>query len=51
MFLKAVEGLGKFVKRTLTESLTKNMIAKLASVPALPAIKRFSKGFTLGNVP
>ena len=26
VFLKAVEGLGKFVKRTLTESLTKNIL-------------------------
>lgn len=43
VFLKAVEGLGKFVKKTLTESLTKNFISKLASVPALPGIKRFAK--------
>ena len=43
VFLKAVEGLGKFVKRTLTESLTKNIISKIAALPALPGIKRFSK--------
>lgn len=43
VFLKAVEGLGKFVKRSLSESLTKNMISKIAALPALPAIKRFSK--------
>ena len=43
VFLKAVEGLGKFVKRSLTESLKKNIISKLAAVPSLPAIKRFSK--------
>ncbi len=43
VFLKTTEGLGKFVKRTLTESLTKNLLAKILSVPALPAIKRFSK--------
>ena len=43
VFLKAVEGLGKFVKRSLTESLKKNMISKLAAVPSLPAIKRFAK--------
>lgn len=43
VFLKAVEGLGKFVKRSLTESLKKNLISKLAAVPSLPAIKRFSK--------
>ena len=43
VFLKAVEGLGKFVKRTLTESFTKNVGTKLLAVPSLPAIKRFSK--------
>lgn len=43
VFLKAVEGLGKFVKRTLTESLTKNIGTKILAIPSLPAIKRFSK--------
>ena len=43
VFLKTAEGLGKLVKRTLTESLTKNIIAKIAAIPALPGIKRFSK--------
>ncbi len=43
VFLKATEGLGKFVKRTLTESLTKNILSKIAAIPAMPAIKRFSK--------
>ena len=43
VFLKTTEGLGKFVKRTLTESLTKGFLTKLAAIPALPAIKRFSK--------
>lgn len=43
VFLKTTEGLGKFVKKSLTESLTKNLLAKILSVPALPAIKRFSK--------
>lgn len=43
VFLKTTEGLGKFVKRTLTESFTKNLLAKIFSIPALPAIKRFSK--------
>ena len=43
VFLKTTEGLGKFVKKTLTESLTKNLLAKILSIPALPAIKRFSK--------
>ena len=43
VFLKAVEGLGKFVKRTLTESLKKNIFSTMAAVPAMPGIKRFSK--------
>ena len=43
VFLKTTEGLGKFVKKTLTESLTKNLLTKILAVPALPAIKRFSK--------
>lgn len=43
IFLKAVEGLGKFVKRTLSESLKKNLLSKLAAVPSLPAINRFAK--------
>ena len=43
VFLKTTEGLGKFVKRSLTESFTKNLLSKILSIPALPAIKRFSK--------
>jgi len=43
VFLKTVEGLGKLVKRTLTESLKKNWLSTLAALPALPGIKRFSK--------
>ena len=43
VFLKTTEGLGKFVKKSLTESLTQNLLAKILSIPALPAIKRFSK--------
>lgn len=43
ILLKTVEGLGKFIKRSLTENLTKNVITKIAAVPTLPAIKRFSK--------
>ena len=43
IFLKSVEGLGKFVKRTLTESLKKNIVSKIVALPALPAIKRFAK--------
>ena len=43
VFLKTTEGLGKFVKRSLTESFTKNVLAKILAIPALPSIKRFSK--------
>ncbi len=43
IFLKAVEGLGKLVKRTLSESLKKNLLSKIAAIPSLPAINRFSK--------
>ncbi len=43
IFLKTVEGLGKFVKRSLTESLKKNLLSTIATIPALPGIKRFSK--------
>ena len=43
VFLKAVEGIGKLVKTTLTESLTKNLFSSICTLPALPGIKRFSK--------
>lgn len=43
VFLKTTEGLGKLVKRTLTESLKKNLWSKICAAPSLPAIKRFSK--------
>ena len=43
VFLKTVEGFGKFVKRTLTESLKKNIFSKLGAITAMPAIKRFAK--------
>lgn len=43
VFLKTVEGFGKLVKRTLTESLTKSIFSKIAAIPAMRGIKRFSK--------
>ena len=43
IFLKTVEGFGKFVKRSLTESLKKNFLSTISCIPALPGIKRFSK--------
>ena len=43
VFLKSVEGLGKFIKKSLKESLMHNIWSKLGTLPALPSIKRFSK--------
>ena len=43
VFLKAVEGLGKLVKRSLSESLKKNILSTIAAIPSLPAINRFKK--------
>lgn len=43
VFLKTTEGLGKFVKRTLSESLTQSLLSKLCTIPCLPAINRFKK--------
>lgn len=43
VFLKTVEGFGKFVKTSLTESLKKNFLSLLGAIPAMPSIKRFSK--------
>ena len=43
VFLKTVEGFGKFVKRTLTESLKYNILSTIGTIPALPGINRFKK--------
>ena len=43
VFLKTVEGFGKFVKRSLTESLKSSFLSTLAAIPAMPGIKRFAK--------
>ena len=43
VFLKTTEGLGKLVKRNLTESLKRNIWTTIGAIPSLPAIKRFSK--------
>lgn len=43
VFLKTTEGLGKLVKRNLTECLKKNILTTLGSIPCLPAIKKFAK--------
>lgn len=43
VFLKTTEGIGKLVKRNLTESLKRNIFTTICSIPCLPAIKRFAK--------
>lgn len=43
VLLKSVEGIGKFVKKTLTDSLTRNIFKTICTVPALPAINEFKK--------
>ena len=43
VFLKTIEGMGKLVKRNLTESIKKNFLTVLGSLGALPSIKRFAK--------
>ena len=35
--------MGKFIKKSLTESITKNVFSIIGSVPALPSINRFKK--------
>ena len=41
VLLKSVEGIGKFVKRILTDSLKKNIFTTIAAVPSMPAINGF----------
>lgn len=43
VFLKTVEGMGKLVKTSLMESLTRNIWTKICTVPTLPAINKFKK--------
>ena len=43
VFLKAIEGLGRFVKNALTDSLTGNIFSTICAIPSLPAIKKFKK--------
>ena len=43
VFLKTTEGLGKFVKRILVESFTKNLFAKISYLIAHKPIKSLSK--------
>ena len=41
VLLKSVEGIGRFVKKILTDSLKKNVFTTIAAVPSLPAINSF----------
>ena len=43
IFLKAIEGLGKLVKVSLTESMKKNIFSIIGAIPSMPAINRFKK--------
>lgn len=43
IFLKAIEGVGKLVKKSLTESLKHNILSIIGAVPCMPAINRFKK--------
>ena len=43
VFLKTVEGFGKLVKKSLTESIKKSFFSTIAALPAMPGIKRFAK--------
>ena len=43
VFLKTVEGVGKLVKRTLSESIKKNIFTILGSLPAMPSINSLKK--------
>lgn len=43
IFLKAIEGVGKFVKTSLVESLKHNVLSMIGAIPCMPAINRFRK--------
>lgn len=43
VLLKSVEGIGRFVKKSLIDSLKKNVLTTIAAVPSLPAINSFKK--------
>ena len=43
IFLKTLEGMGKLVKRNLTESLKRNIFTTICAIPCMPAIKKFAK--------
>jgi len=41
VLLKSVEGIGRFVKKSLTDSLKKNLFRAICAAPSLPAINEF----------
>ena len=43
VFLKTVEGVGKLVKRTLKESIKKNIFRIVGAIPAMPSINSLAK--------
>ena len=43
IFLKTTEGVGKLVKASLVDSLKRNVLSMIGSIPCLPAIKRFAR--------
>lgn len=43
IFLKTVEGMGKMIKKSLAESLKKNLWSTICAIPSLPSINRFKK--------
>lgn len=43
VFLKTVEGVGKLVKRTLTDNIKKNIFTTIGAIPALPSINGLKK--------
>lgn len=43
VFLKVAEGVGKFVKSSLTESIKRNILTIIGAIPCMPAINRFKK--------
>ena len=43
VFLKTTEGVGKLIKKSLKDSLLKNIFTTIGSIPTLPAISSFRK--------
>lgn len=43
VLLKSVEGIGRFIKKSLTDSLTGSWLKTICALPSLPAISDFKK--------